>query len=147
MVDRSAIGLSFDPVTAHVEPGRLRFFFNTLGETHPVYRDPAAAEAAGYKRTPIPPTYLFCLAMMDNERPFAILKTLDIDLKRVLHGEQRFDYFHPVVVGDTLIFHSQVTDVVEKKGGALTVIALETKVVNRDGLHVADVGRIVVVRN
>jgi acyl dehydratase len=147
MVDRSAIGLSFDPVTAHVEPGRLRYFFNTLGETQPIYRDPAAAEGAGYKGTPIPPTYLFCLEMMDNERPFAILQALDIDLKRVLHGEQRFNYFHPIVVGDTLTFHTGVTDVVEKKGGALTLIALETKVVNHDGLHVANVGRVVVVRN
>ena len=147
MVDRSAIGLSFDPVTAHVEPGRLRYFFNTLGETQPIYRDPAAAEAAGYKGIPIPPTYLFCLEMMDNERPFAILQALDIDLKRVLHGEQRFDYFHPVVVGDTLTFHSRVTDVVEKKGGALTLVTLMTKVVNHDGLHVADESRVIVVRN
>ena len=147
MVDRSAIGLSFDPVTAHVEPGRLRYFFNTLGETHRIYRDATAAEAAGYKRIPIPPTYLFCLEMMDNERPFAILQTLDIDLKRVLHGEQRFDYFHPVVVGDTLTFHTRVTDVVEKKGGALTLITVETKVVNHDGLHVANVGRVIAVRN
>ena len=32
MVDQSAVGRSFTPVTARVEPGRLRFFLNTLGE-------------------------------------------------------------------------------------------------------------------
>ena len=37
MVDQSAVGRSFTPVTAHVEPGRLRFFLDTLGERNPVY--------------------------------------------------------------------------------------------------------------
>ena len=41
-------GAAFAPVTARVEPGRLRYFLDTLGETNPVYRDPEAAQAAGY---------------------------------------------------------------------------------------------------
>jgi hypothetical protein len=45
MVDASAIGRTLAPVTAHVEPGRLRYFLNTLGETNPVYRDATAAKA------------------------------------------------------------------------------------------------------
>ena len=39
MVDQSAVGREFTPVTARVEPGRLRFFLNTLGESNPIYRD------------------------------------------------------------------------------------------------------------
>jgi acyl dehydratase len=104
MVDRSAIGRSFSPVHASVEPGRLRYFFNTLGERNPIYRDAEAAKAAGYAAIPIPPTYLFCLEMMDAEKPFEFLEALQIDLARVLHGEQRFSYHAPVVVGDRLDF-------------------------------------------
>lgn len=147
MVDRSAIGHSFAPVTAHVEPGRLRYFFDTLGETNPVYRDPVAAKDAGYRAAPIPPTYLVCLEMMDAERPLEIIDDLGIDLACVLHGEQRFDYRAPAVVGDTLTFESSVSDVVDKKGGALTLVTVMTKVSNQDGLHVADVSRVIVVRN
>ena len=76
-------------------PGRLRYFFNTLGETNPIYRDPEAAKAAGFAATPIPPTYLFCLEMLDADNPFAMLEALDIDLRRVLHGEQKFVYHAP----------------------------------------------------
>ena len=47
MVDQSAVGRAFTPVTARVEPGRLRFFLNTLGENNPVYRD-AEPHARGY---------------------------------------------------------------------------------------------------
>jgi acyl dehydratase len=147
MVDRSAIGRSFTPVTARVEPGRLRYFLNTLGEQNPVYRDEAAARAAGYSATPAPPTYLFCLELMDAERPFEFLTELNIDLARVLHGEQRFSYHAPVVVGDTLTFQSRVTDVTDKKGGAMTMVVVETAVTNQHGAHVADTARTIVVRN
>jgi acyl dehydratase len=147
MVDQSAVGREFTPVTARVEPGRLRFFLNTLGESNPLYRDENAARAAGYDALPIPPTYLFCLEMMDATVPFEFLTALNIDLARVLHGEQRFDYFAPVVVGDTLTFRPRVTSVTDKKGGAMTLIVVETKVTNQDGVHVADISRTVVVRN
>lgn len=147
MVDQSAVGRAFTPVTARVEPGRLRFFLTTLGEGNPLYRDAEAARAAGYAAPPVPPTYLFCLEMMDAAEPFEFLTALDIDLARVLHGEQRFDYHAPVVVGDTLTFKPRVTRVTEKKGGAMTLIVIETGVTNQNGVHVADTSRTVVVRN
>ena len=72
---------------------------------------------------------------------------LDIDLARVLHGEQRFVYHAPVVVGDTLTFKPRVAGVSDKKGGAMTLIVVETTVTNQHGVHVADISRTVVVRN
>jgi acyl dehydratase len=147
MVDQSAVGRSFTPVTAHVEPGRLRYFFNTLGERNPIYRNAAVARTNGYSAVPAPPTYLFCLEMMDSDNPFEFLTELKIDLARVLHGEQSFLYRAPVVVGDTLTFSSRVASVADKKGGAMTLIVVETAVTNQDGIHVADVSRTIVVRN
>ena len=129
MVDQSAVGRSFTPVTAHVEPGRLRYFFNALGERNPIYRDAAVARTNGYSAVPAPPTYLFCLEMMDSD------------------GEQSFVYRAPVVVGDTLTLSSRVASVTDKKGGAMTLIVVETAVTNQDGIHVADVSRTIVVRN
>src|SRR6476620_8767012 len=147
MVDQSAVGRSFTPVTAHVEPGRLRYFFNTLGERNPIYRDAAVARTNGYSAVPAPPTYLFCLEMMDSDNPFEVLTELKIDLARVLHGEQSFLYRAPVVVGDTLTLSSRVASVTDKKGGAMTLIVVETAVTNQDGIHVADISRTIVVRN
>jgi acyl dehydratase len=147
MVDQSAVGHRFTPVTARVEPGRLRYFLDTLGEKNPVYRDGEAARAAGFAATPVPPTYLFCLEMMDAENPIEMLTALDIDLARVLHGEQSFTYHAPVVVGDTLTFRPRVASVTDKKGGAMTLIVVETEVTNQNGVHVADTSRTIVVRN
>ena len=147
MVDRSAIGRNLTPVHASVEPGRLRYFFDTLGERNPVYRDAAAAKAAGYAAIPIPPTYLFCLEMMDAEKPFEFFELFNVDIGRVLHGEQHFTYHAPVVVGDTLTFNSQVTDVVDKKDGALTIVNVTTDVINQYGKRVAEAVRTIVIRN
>ncbi len=147
MVDQSAVGHRFTPVTARVEPGRLRYFLDTLGETNPIYRNAEAARAAGFTAPPVPPTYLFCLEMMDAENPFEMLTALDIDLARVLHGEQSFAYHAPVVAGDTLTFHPCVVSVTDKKGGAMTLIVVESAVTNQDGVHVADTSRTIVVRN
>lgn len=147
MVDQSAVGHRLAPVTAHVEPGRLRYFLNTLGETNPIYREASAAATQGYDATPVPPTYLFCLEMMDSDNPFEFLTALEIDLGRVLHGEQSFSYHAPVMLGDTLSFQSKVASVADKKAGAMTMIVVETRVTNQSGIHVADLSRTVVVRN
>jgi acyl dehydratase len=147
MVDRSAIGRSLTPVHASVEPGRLRYFFETLGERNPVYRDAAAAKAAGHAAIPIPPTYLFCLEMIDAEEPFELFELFNVDIGRVLHGEQHFTYHAPVVVGDTLTFSSHVSDVVDKKGGALTIVNVTTDVINQHGKRVAQAVRTIVIRN
>ena len=72
---------------------------------------------------------------------------LDIDLARILHGEQSFTYRAPVVVGDTLTFRSRVTGVTDKKGGAMTLVVVETEVTNQHGVRVADTARTVVVLN
>ena len=147
MVDQSAIGMTLTPAHARVERGRLRFFLDVLGERNPVYRDSAAAKAAGFSERPIPPTYLFCLEMMDGEKPFEMLEALKIDISRILHGEQKFNYCAPVHVGDQLTFETSLTGVQHKKGGALTMIEVTTRVANQHGEPVADCVRVVVVRN
>jgi acyl dehydratase len=147
MVDASIIGLTLPATRARVEPGRLRFFLDTLGETNPVYRDDAAAKAAGFADRPIPPTYLFCLEMIDSKDPFALLKALKVDIGRLLHGEQKFVYRAPIHVDDELTCQSSVTDVQQKKGGALTLVDVTTRVTNQRGEPVADCVSVVVVRN
>jgi acyl dehydratase len=147
MVDQSAVGRSFAPVTARVEPGRLRYFVNTIGERNPIYRDAEVARTQGYSAIPAPPTYLFCLEMLDSDDPFEFLTELEINLTRILHGEQSFTYHAPVVVGDTVTFRSRVTGVTDKKGGAMTMVVLVTEVTNQHGVRVAETARTVVVLN
>lgn len=146
MISKEHIGSVFPAHTVQVEAGRLRFFAKATGETNPVYTDVQAAQAAGYRDLPVPPTFLFCLEM-EQDDPLAWLQTIGADLGRILHGEQAFSYHLPVCAGDSLTFETRIADIYDKKGGALEFVARQTRVTNQHGEHVADLSGSVVQRN
>ncbi len=146
MIDRKHIGFTPPPVLWDVEKGRIAFFAKVAGLSDPIHTDEAAARAAGYRNIVAPPTFLFC-AEGDSGLRMKIIATLEIELEKVLHGEQRFDYHLPVCAGDRLRFDSRVTDIYAKKGGALEFVVNETTVTNHDEQHVADLYSVIVVRH
>ncbi|WP_205452100.1 MaoC family dehydratase N-terminal domain-containing protein [Sphingobium estronivorans] len=128
------IGHRFAPVQAHVEAGRLRNFRKVIGCAQP------GEQTA-------PPTYLFALEMIESENPMAFIEDLGIDMAKLLHSEQSFTYFAPVRAGDRILLETVVTDIFEKKGGALLFVVQDTKATNQHGAHVATVRRTLVIRN
>lgn len=144
-IDPAVIGRRIPGHEVLVERGRLRAFAKAIGETDPVYSVVEAAKAAGHRDLPVPPTFLFCLGM-EKPDPSALVRDLGIDTRRVLHGEQGFEYVRPAYAGDTLHFDGQVTDAYSKKGGALDFL-VRTVEVTRDGAPVARMTDTLVVRN
>ena len=49
--------------------------------------------------------------------------------------------------GDTLRLESKVSDIYDKKGGALEFVVKDTRVTNQLGEHVADLHAVIVVRH
>ena len=146
MIDKKFIGYEVPPTLWDVEKGRIRFFAEVIGATDPIHLDATAAKAAGYRNVVAPPTFIFG-AESDSGVLMKLLDTLKIDLRKVLHGEQRFDYHAPVCAGDTLRFQTRVADIYDKKGGALEFVLNDTKVTNQLGEHVADLHSVIVVRH
>jgi acyl dehydratase len=146
MIDKKFIGYEVPPTLWDVEKWRIRFFAEVIGATDPIYLDTAAAKAAGYRNVVAPPTFIFG-AESDSGVLMTLLDTLKIDLRKVLHGEQRFDYHAPVCAGDTLRFQTRVADIYDKKGGALEFVVNDTKVTNQLGEHVSDLHSVIVVRH
>jgi acyl dehydratase len=146
MIDKKHIGYAPPPILWDVEKGRIAFFAKVIGLTDPIHTDEAAAKAAGYRGIVAPPTFIFG-APGDSGETMKLIETLNIDLGKVLHGEQRFDYHAPVCAGDTLRFESKVSDIYDKKGGALEFVVNGTKVTNQLGEHVADLHSVIVVRH
>lgn len=145
-LDTQYIGHRFEPFSAEVEKGRLKFFAKAIGQTDPVYSDEAAAKLAGHPALPVPPTFFFCLEM-ESPNPGALRELLDFPVPKVLHGEQRFTYHAMAFAGDTLTFEQRIADIYAKKGGLLEFIVRETRVTNQHGTHVADLHGITVVRH
>lgn len=146
MIDKKFIGYAMPPHEAAVEPGRLRFFAKAIGETDPIYTEEAAAKAAGHPALPVPPTFLFCLDM-ERPDPFDLLGVLGVDLGKVLHGEQSFEYKKLAYAGDVLRYQTVIKDIYEKNNGALEFVASEIAVTNQHGEEVALLRTTAVVRN
>lgn len=146
MLDKSHIGRTWPGHSVLVEAGRLRLFAKAIGETSPVYIDDAAARCAGYRSLPVPPTFLFSLEL-ERPDPFDWLALIGMDVARILHGEQRFVYHRPACAGDVLTFESRITDIYDKKNGAMEFVTRETRVGNQAGEQVADLTSVIVQRN
>ena len=146
MLDRSKIGHEFRNFSADVEKGRLRFFAKAIGETDPVYTDEAAARDAGYKTIPAPPTFPFSLDMEGPEL-MPVLGLLDMDIRRILHGTQEFEYLGTIYAGDTITVSSRIKDIFDKKGGALEFVVMENTYTNQQGEVVVKAATTLVYRN
>ncbi len=147
MADASMIGMDLGKGSIEVEKGRLRFFAKATGQNDPVYTDEAAARDAGHRSLPVPPTFLVCLnSDVTAASGIDRMKVLKLDLGRILHAEQAFDYHKMACAGDTLHFATTLTDVYDKKNGALHFVVSTTRVTNQNGEHIGDLRSTLVER-
>ena len=126
------IGLSAEPTTLRVEFGKIREFARAIKDDNPIYFDElyARREAGGVMP---PPTFTMTQAFWEDG---ANRIDLGLDMRRVLHGEQEFEYLRPVHAGDTLTARPRVSNVEKrpgKRGGEMTLITLETEYRNQSG--------------
>ncbi len=125
MIDRSRIGFRTVPTIARVDAWRVRLFCRAIGETDPIYVADAAARAAGHPACPVPPTFLKAIEG-EHFSSAALLELLAVPMRGVLHAEQAFSHASPVYVGDTVEVSRTITDIHDKKNGALTFIIVDT---------------------
>lgn len=146
MLDRTHIGHEFTPYSVDVVKGRLAFFAKAIGETNPIYTNEQAAVEAGYKTIPAPATFMFSIDL-DGPEFLPMLGLLNMDIGRVLHGSQEFEYLGQVYAGDRITQTSKILDMFDKKGGALEFIVLESTYTNQDGELVGKARQTIVYRN
>ena len=146
-IDETFIGRKRSSTSIKVEASQLRMFLTSTGEDGPIFRDPEVARAAGFRDIPIPATYLFCLHLLSAKEPYDFYRNIGIEVGRLLHGEQSFAYHGQVCVGDVLSFEAKISDVVDKKGGAMTLVTQHVYVENQEKQHVADMIVTTVVLN
>ena len=126
------IGRSGKPSTMRVEFGKIREFARAIKDENPLYYDEAHAKSVAGGVMP-PPTFTMTQAFWDEPGNRV---DLGLDMRRVLHGEQEFEYLKPVYAGDTLTAQGKITNVEKrpgKRGGEMTMVTLETEFKNQRG--------------
>ena len=130
-IDRSLIGVWGPPSTMKIEWGKIREFAKAVKDPNPVYQDEATCVA--------PPTFLMTIAHWIGDLG-QTRSAVKLDYRRLLHGEQEFEYVRPVRPGDVLTFRSRTKDVFEKagkRGGKMLFVIGETEFTNQRGEVVA----------
>ncbi|WOH38594.1 MaoC family dehydratase N-terminal domain-containing protein [Thalassotalea fonticola] len=146
MLDQTKVGYKFPAFNIDVEKGRLKMFAKAIGETNPIYTDEQAAIAAGFKTIPAPPTFPFTIELEGPEL-LPVLNMLNMDIAKLLHGSQEFEYFDSIYAGDSIEVSSSIVNMFAKKGGALEFVELESSYSNQDAKLVAKATCTLVYRN
>ncbi|ANU22243.1 hypothetical protein BCM40_02295 [Planococcus donghaensis] len=100
-----------------IESGKIKEFAKALQLNNPVYLDEEIAKSAGYRGIPAPPTFTTVIDFW-NDRSFYQLFSdfLKLNPNNVLHGEQTYEYYKVMVVGDTISAQVRLKDQFCKKG-------------------------------
>jgi hypothetical protein len=134
-IDRRHIGFALPPFKVAVDRERLQRFAKAIGETDTRFANEIA-----------PPTFLKAIDG-ENGSSRIILEALEVDLKRVLHAEQHFDYVDHVRAGDCITVERRVLDIYDKREGALEFIVIESVLSNESRAVVGRTRQVVMVRN
>ena len=114
-IDQTLVGRSFPPTQPHeVSAEGVRRF--------------AASTGTAYDGGPAPATYPIVLAF---EAMNAFLEAEQVDLFRIVHGEQKFAYERPVVPGDVLT--ATLTVATLRQIGGNDIIGTSSAVTDAEG--------------
>jgi len=150
MFDKSKIGHSFAPFTVEVYRNKIHELTAAIGDNNPVYHSREAAQAAGFPDVPISPTTPTMFNFWGaRQREGNSLASLGIDVRRILHGEEEYEYLAAIYPDDRLTGVTTVVDGktrVGKDGLSMDIITTETSYTNQHNQPVLKTRSTVIVR-
>lgn len=126
------VGKKGDYFKFKVDLRHILKFAQAIGDSNPVYTDEEYAKTTINGGIIAPPTFPVAIANDSDQL------NLDLDYRRMLHGEQQFIYTRPIRPGDLLTCQTIVSDVYEREGkqGTMEFIVLDTEMYDQEGKHV-----------
>jgi acyl dehydratase len=133
-INRGYLGRSFPAADPYeVSRVKIRDFADAIGDPNPVFRDRAAAQAAGHPDVIAPPTFAIVVAAAAGAKAIAD-PGLGVNYAMIVHGEQRFEYSRQIVAGDVLTAQATITDI--RDAGRNVLLTTRTEIRTADGENV-----------
>jgi acyl dehydratase len=133
-VNHSFIGRTFPAAEPYeVSRVKIREFADAIGDPNPLYRDRAAAQAAGFPDVIAPPTFAIVISVAGSARAVSDPE-LGINYAMVVHGEQRFEYSRQLLAGDVVTAQATISDI--REAGRNTMLSTRTEIRTLDGEHI-----------
>ena len=127
-------GRTFEPSEPYeVSRVKVAEFATAIGDTSPLCRDRAAAQAVGYPDVIAPPTFAIVITAGDTARLMAD-PDLGVNYAMIVHGEQSYTHHRPLHAGDVVVSQSTVESI--KQIRSMTTLATVTEIRTVDGERV-----------
>jgi acyl dehydratase len=144
MADKTKLGTEFPPYTFEVEKGKIAEFAMAISQKESkdhvktIYWNSAAAKASGYGDIIPSSTCQTCFALWGGGGLMPMLQAIGINLGRLLHGEEEYEYLTPIHPGDIIKGQSKVVSMYDKEkkdkpGKFMEFTVLETEIKNQRG--------------
>lgn len=156
-IDRKHLGRRYGPFEFQVSVEQIRDFVAAVGggvpghafasppdRSHPYTWDEEAAKASPHGGIVAPPTFATTFAI----EPFARACSdpeLEVNVLRLVHGEQEFELVEPVRPGDVLETRGEITRIQER--GNLDFLEVTTTTTNQHGRLVVKGVWTAIIRN
>ncbi len=127
-----------------VDHSQLKLFAKAIAESNPIYFDQEAAIAAGHPDILALPTFGNCLNFLAPAKELTY-ESLGIDYKKLLHTEEHIELLLNIYAGDRLTLITEVSDLYEKKDGAIQFLVMTTNI-HRDARLVQKVRTTVMMK-
>jgi acyl dehydratase len=133
-INRDYVGRVFGASEPYeVSRVKIAEFADAIGDANPVYRDKAAAQAAGHSDVIAPPTFAIVISMAGSGAALGD-PGLGLNYAMVVHGEQRFSYSRPITAGDVVTAQVTLTDI--RDAGRNVMLTTSTEIKTVAGEHV-----------
>lgn len=136
MFDTTKIGYSFPPFSVTIERTKIRELALAIGDDNPAYQKQEAAHAAGNSDILLPPTIATQFLFWGNTHFVEQLAELGLDVNRLMHREEEYEYLAPIHPGETLTGIMTVLDGASRRGPrniSIDLVTLQIHYTNQQG--------------
>ncbi|WP_209123777.1 MaoC family dehydratase N-terminal domain-containing protein [Alkalihalobacillus sp. BA299] len=106
---KNCIGKRSNKVKNTVERGAVKKFAEAIADQHAIYLDEEVGRQSRYGTNIAPPTFPRVFEYGD-------IDGLNLPNVGLIHGEQKYHYERPLLVGEDIYCFAEVTNYVEKSG-------------------------------
>ena len=128
-VDTKFIGKEYPDIQYAVGQEKIKEYATAVGDLNPLYIDVSFAKKSKYGCVIAPPMFVVVYAQ-DMFNHVFLDKELNLNMPRLVHGEQEFNFHKIVKSNDTITTKSKIKNIFEKSKN--NFVQVETKSYNQN---------------
>jgi len=111
-------GMTFPTYTHTLHPEIIKTYLKAVEESNPLYTDEEDAQKGIFGHPVVPPTTIAIYVT-----PSRVLKTVEKKPPSgMIQTGQRFEFYHPIGIGETITVYASIDDLYQKKGRDYVVL-------------------------